>query len=338
VLRLADSWTWDFWFADTGTEYHLFFLRASRALHDPDRRHLRASIGHAVSSDLTNWTLLADALVTSDAPAFDDQATWTGSVIQGPDGLWRMFYTGVSRAEHGLIQRIGVATSSDLTTWHKDPAGAILSSDPRWYEQLGDAAWHDEAWRDPWVFADPNGAGWHMLITGRARTGPADDRGVIGHARSQDLRHWQVEPPLSTPGAGFGQLEVPQVEVIDGQPVLIFSCLRSDLSAAGKASGSTGGIWAVTSDETTGPFDIAAAQQLTDDDLYSGRLIRDRAGQWVMLAFHHRRADDAFEGYLSDPIPVRWQTGEGLTLSRGGQASAGQHSITDRPTAEWQTT
>jgi len=30
---------WDFWFADDGDRYHLYFLKASRALVDPDRRH-----------------------------------------------------------------------------------------------------------------------------------------------------------------------------------------------------------------------------------------------------------------------------------------------------------
>jgi beta-fructofuranosidase len=79
VFDLPDSWVWDFWFADDGDRYHLFFLYASRALHDPERRHLRASIGHAVSDDLVSWTRVADALVRSDAPAFDDVATWTGS-------------------------------------------------------------------------------------------------------------------------------------------------------------------------------------------------------------------------------------------------------------------
>jgi len=40
MLRLADHWVWDSWLAVAGAEYHLFFLRASRALHDPERRHL----------------------------------------------------------------------------------------------------------------------------------------------------------------------------------------------------------------------------------------------------------------------------------------------------------
>ena len=84
-------WVWDFWLADDGERFHLFFLKASRALLDPERRHRRASIGHAVSEDLRSWTELADALVADDAPAPDDLATWTGSVVRGPDGRWRMF-------------------------------------------------------------------------------------------------------------------------------------------------------------------------------------------------------------------------------------------------------
>ena len=37
---------------------------------------------------------------------------------------------------------------------------------------------------------DPDGDGWHMLITARAAHGPVDDRGVVGHAWSADLRTW----------------------------------------------------------------------------------------------------------------------------------------------------
>jgi beta-fructofuranosidase len=323
MLELPDSWTWDFWLADTGAEYHMFFLRASRALLDPERRHHRASVGHAVSTDLVSWRLLPDALVPSDSPAWDDLATWTGSVIQDPDGLWRMFYTGVSRAEDGLVQRIGVATSADLINWRKESGGALLEADSRWYERLDLESWNDEAWRDPWVFADPGGDGWHMLVTARASAGSADNRGVIGHARSWDLTEWEVRPPLSAPGAGFGQLEVPQVEVIDGQPVLIFSCLRPELAADLRHAGHSGGVWIAPASSFTGPFDIAAAQPLTDDSLYAGRIIQDRTGRWVLLAFRHREPDSGFRGGLSDPIPLRSGHLDGLPSLALPQPSPG---------------
>jgi beta-fructofuranosidase len=314
MLRLPDSWVWDFWIADDGEQYHLFFLFASRALHDPDRRHLRASIGHAVSTDLRSWERLPDALVRSDPPAYDDVATWTGSVVKGPDGVWHMFYTGASRKDGGLVQTVALATSTDLLTWHKHEANPIVRADPRWYERWGDSTWFDEAWRDPWVFADPNGDGWHMLVTARANHGPVDDRGVVGHATSRDLKRWEVQPPISQPGAGFGQLEVLQVEVVEGRVVLLFGCLRGELSASKKTTAGSGGLWSVTADHPLGPFDIEKATPLTDDSLYVGRLVKRRDGRWVILAFHNIGSDGTFVGAISDPMPVA-MTDHGLTIS-----------------------
>ena len=114
MLRLPSSWVWDFWIADDGDRYHLFFLKASRALLDPDRRHWRATVGHATSTDLRTWTEHADALLPDDAPSVDDLATWTGSVVREDGGRWRMFYTAVNRADGGLAQRISSVVSDDL--------------------------------------------------------------------------------------------------------------------------------------------------------------------------------------------------------------------------------
>lgn len=307
MLRLASSWTWDFWLADDGRDFHLYFLKASRALHDPDRRHWRATIGHAVSSDLRTWTEVDDALVPSDGPAWDDLATWTGSVVQGDDGLWRMFYTGVDRAGQGLVQRIGVAVSENLYEWHRADDSRPLEADDRWYGKLADDAWFDEAWRDPWVMRDPAGDGWHMLITARARTGPTDARGVIGHATSKDLSTWAIQPPLTTPGQGFGQLEVLQVEKVDAQYVVIFSCLGTELAEGRHSAGGPigdGGIWAAFSLGPLGPFDIEGAYRLTDESFYAGRLVRDRRGRWNLLAFRRLGHDGGFLGELADPMPI----------------------------------
>ena len=52
MLRLEDDWVWDSWIADAGDLYHLFFLKAPRALEDPGLRHTAATIGHATSAGL----------------------------------------------------------------------------------------------------------------------------------------------------------------------------------------------------------------------------------------------------------------------------------------------
>lgn len=315
MFDLPGSWVWDYWFADDGEKYHLFFLYASRALRDPDARHYRASIGHAVSTDLVEWTQVEDALVRSDAPAFDDLATWTGSVVRHPDGTWFLFYTGASLAPDGKnVQRVGYATSDDLMTWTKS-GGPVLEAAGPWYETLDDDAWQDEAFRDPWVFADPEGDGWHMLVTARSPHGIPLGRGVVGHAWSPDLRTWELREPLTAPSdTGFGQLEVMQVENVDGRPVLLFSCL--DAQATPARAGARGGTWAVPADSVLGPFDIDSAYPLTDDSLYVGRFLRRRSdGQWLLFAFHHADEDGRFVGGVSDPMPVEWQ-GDRLVVRR----------------------
>ncbi|MBK8458998.1 MAG: hypothetical protein WAS07_11010 [Micropruina sp.] len=314
MYRLADSWVWDFWLVDDGQKYHLFFLYASRAVKDPEARHYRASIGHAVSADLCNWERVTDALVRSDPPAFDDLATWTGSVVQHPDGTWFLFYTGATLTPAGNVQTIGYATSPDLYDWTKQP-GPILRADPRWYEQLADGQWHDEAFRDPWVLPDPDGNGWHMLITARANHGPADDRGVIGHARSADLRNWELLPPLTQPGQGFGQLEVVQPAIIDGHQVLMFNCLDRDLSDAHRATGVVGGVWMAGAESALGPYDIAGAQLFVERTHYVGRLIAERGtGRMLFLSFRNDDADGNFIGDITDPRPVGIKDGRVVFL------------------------
>jgi beta-fructofuranosidase len=314
VFKLPEAWVWDFWLVDDGQKYHLFFLQASRALGNPDLRHYRASVGHAVSDDLVHWDRIRDALVHSDAPAFDDLAIWTGSVVHRQGGEWVMFYTGATLTPEGNVQRIGAASSDDLLTWRKHPNNPLLQADPQWYEKLADGMWPDEAFRDPWVFPDPNGDGWHMLITARANHGPADDRGVIGHARSPDLDTWTLHPPLSEPGQGFAQIEVVQTARVDGQDIVMFSALAKDMSHH-RALDTTGGIWVAKAQTPLGPYDLAKAQQLTNSDRYVGRLITERGtGRTIFLAFRYDNHDGSFIGELDDPQVAHWD-GTGLRLS-----------------------
>lgn len=313
MLTLATHWIWDFWIADDGTAYHLFFLKAPR-VGDPGKRHWNTSVGHAISTDLEHWQVVGDALTPSTEPAFDDYATWTGSVVEGDDGLWHMFYTGLSHADSGKVQRIGVATSPDLYDWTKRGTQSVITSDARWYEQFA-VTGESEAWRDPWVIRDPDGDGWHMLITASAHHGPDGDRGVLGHARSPDLISWQVQPPLSEPGSGFSQLEVPQLVLIAGDPVLLFNCLGPELSAPRRDADARGGVWVLRPDSPLGPYPVTRATRLTDETLYVGKLVERRDGQWVLLAFVNRGADGAFVGSISDPMAVALPVGSAPLLT-----------------------
>ena len=205
TLRLDDHWIWDFWMITDAAEHHVFFLKAPKAIGDPDARHWNASIGHAVSTDLYDWTVVEDVVAPSPTEAWDDKSTWTGSVI-AHDGRWVMLYTGTSHADNGLVQRIGMLTSDDLHDWVRSPE-PVLTAHPEHHEMLDLDMWHDQAWRDPWMYADTTDGHVHVFVTARANEGERYDRGVLGHARSRDLLTWEMLPSITAP-PGFGQLEV----------------------------------------------------------------------------------------------------------------------------------
>ncbi|WP_375401383.1 glycosyl hydrolase family 32 [uncultured Amnibacterium sp.] len=300
MFALVESWVWDFWVVDDGERYHLFFLFASKAVRDPEARHHRAAIGHAVSWDLISWTRVEDALVRSDAPAFDDLAVWTGCTVRHPDGTWLLVYTGTTLVGGKTVQSIGIAVSDDLVHW--DRRGQVLAADPRWYETADQGACKDEGFRDPWIY--PDGDRWRMLICARANHGPADDRGVIGTAVSDDLYSWTLEAPLTEPGSGFGQLEVMEIARIEGRDFLLFNCLADDLSAAHRATGTTGGVWTIPTKPGAHPWDPREANLLVGRDLYVGRVVETRDGDTVFLAFRNFDERGDFVGTITDPQPI----------------------------------
>lgn len=315
ALKLPDRWIWDSWYVKDGDTYHGFYLCASRGLGDPNRRHRNPSIGHAISKDLINWTVLADALTPSDDLAFDSWTTWTGSVIKDDSGTWWMFYTGSSREDGGLIQRIGAATSKDLITWEKVSNNALVEADGTWYELLDLKVWGDQAWRDPWVFRFPGQTSedktWHMLITSRSKDGQPKTRGVVGHAISDNLIDWQVMPPLSKPDQGFGQQEVLQFEIVDGVPILLFCCGWKELSQENvERFGKIDTTYSLVVDEKLEQIDFNNAKPFTDQIVYAGRLIQGPDNSWYLMGFINE-VDGQFVGQLSDPIPVtaNWQLG-----------------------------
>ncbi len=300
MFDLADAWVWDFWLADDGSAYHLYFLHAPRSLDDPDLRHDHARVGHAVGTDLRRWRRLPDPLPEPRA-GFDDLTQWTGCVVHDA-GTWWLFTTGRTRHDQGRVQRIGAACSTDLSTW--ESVDVLLEADPRWY----DAGPNEVHWRDPWVVRDDAGT-WHLYAT--ARTGRAGS-GVVGHATSSDLRTWEVQPPLSRSTGRFEWLEVIQVVQVEDRWVALFNCLSAEMP---HARAGAGGIWTVAVDGPGEPVDVTAAVRLAGEASYVGKLVADRTGRWQLLAFRNRGPGGSFVGGVSDPVPVGWrEDGRGLEL------------------------
>jgi beta-fructofuranosidase len=311
VISLDDKWIWDSWYVHDGIRWHGYFLQADRALGDPDLRHFNVSQGHAVSDDLVDWTHLGTCFEPAAAPAWDDKTTWTGSVVQGGDGKWHLFYTGTSQAEDALYQRIGHATSDDLHSWQRVGDGLCLDltgPNAGLYEVTHDPAfWHDRAMRDPWVMRDPDGDGWLMYFTARVSgIDEANACGAIGLATSPDLMTWTLQPPVFS--GVFGQLEVPQVFEVEGRWYCLFCNDQQHWSRAyrdaypGKPV--TGNHY-LMADHPLGPWRVAPGPFL-DGDMpcmrYAARIVQHEH-QLYLLGFEDR-GKDQFVGRIMDPDPV----------------------------------
>ncbi len=301
VLHDPDHWIWDSWIADDGDRYHLFFLKAPSALGDPGLRHTAARIGHASSTDLVDWEFHDDALAPGQPGRWDDLALWTGSVARGADGLWRLYYTALNTAGgHGVRdQRIGMAESGDLQSWRRVDHGPIVAPDPRWYRTLDGRV--SETWRDPFVYR-VDGL-WHMLITARDPAAQRLHDGVLGHATSEDMLEWELQPPLCEP-AGFGQLEVPQVREVDGRWRLSFTCHPDEQSPEQRAGGAYC-TWLLELDSALGPFDLTRARPYTaEPKLFAAPLVRTRAGEWVYIGFRETEPEAVPAFHIIDPVPA----------------------------------
>ena len=303
ALKLPGQWIWDSWYVFDGENHHAFYLQASRALGDPERRHRNTSVGHAISKDLQNWTVLADAIAPSEAPAPDSWTTWTGSIVREENGSWRMFYTGTSREDAGQRQTVCAATSDDLITWTKVENLPVLSADSRWYGTLA-GGYPYEAFRDPWVYKMAGETGWTMLVTAELKDSINPlQRAAMAIAKSDDLINWTLQPATSKPDQGFSETEVFQYEVVDGIPILLFCTAGPNISEERREAGESGGLYSLPVREDLEDVNFEDATQFPVENLYASRLVQDQNGGWNLIAFINY-VDGKFVGELCDPIPV----------------------------------
>ena len=309
MLAFEEDWIWDFWLAESEGLWHIFFLKAPKAIGDPELRHWNVSQGHAVSRDLVNWKYLGTAFTPSDTKNWDDFTTWTGSVVECSQGKWHLFYTGSSRSERGLKQRIGHAVSSDLHNWSRVGDGLALDLDANLYEEFDGSVWHERAMRDPWVMRDSDGEGWLMFFTARVSGhSESNEGGAIGVAKSKDLYTWEIRPPIYS--GSFGQLEVPQVVRFGSKWYCLF-CTRSCDWSQGYRETYCGppvsGTHYLIADSLAGPWNLANGPFLDGSEpsrRYAGKVVK-HDGQLLFLGFLDRSHDGSFIGAVSDPLPVK---------------------------------
>lgn len=309
VLALEKKWIWDSWYAKNGDDWHAYFLQADKTLINPDYRHWYVSQGHAVSKDLKTWTHKGTCFAPSVTPSWDDYTTWTGSVVQGTDGVWHLFYTGTTKAENGMKQRIGHATSTDMHSWERVGNGQCLDISGTDYEEYSPGHWHDRAFRDPWVIKNPDGDGWFMYFTARVPgVEEPNGGGAVGFATSPDLYTWTLQAPVYS-GGTFGQLEVPQVFEKNGKWYCLFCTSASHWSQAYKAFNPqtpVTGTHYLIADSARGPWTVAPGDFLDGAEpcrRYAARIV-DTADGLQLLGFMANPEGEPFIGAISDPAPI----------------------------------
>ena len=177
IINAEDGWHIYYLYREFGQENNLKPL-ASRG---SDRK-----IGHAFSKDLSYWRTEKPVIHVDENRKFENLMVWAPAIIKHSDGIWYMFYTGVSEDR---TQSTCVATSRDLYSWEKPlQVPAFIVNNDKW------AKWSFEGNKD---CRDPNiishGKGYLIYYTSFSKASPEryNSIPVVAAAYSEDMLNWK---------------------------------------------------------------------------------------------------------------------------------------------------
>jgi beta-fructofuranosidase len=309
--------------------YHLFHLVLPN--HD--------FIAHAVSTDAIHWRRVRNAIFLGDPGSWDDLMLWTMHVSPDPHkpGSWRMFYTGLSRRDRGLYQRVGLAVSDDLYVWKKHPVHWIdgrgpkdpelvkkareqslrhepneitapinpescypISPSPDHYESDLEEGRHLVSFRDPFFFVD--GGKGILLVAARVKHGPTVRRGCVASYKEVRPYHFEPDPALLHPGL-YDDVEVPNIVIIEGERYLIGS-IREDAKIRYWHAGPGASDWRSYHDNVLMP-----------QGNYAGRVCEDENG-WMLWCFFAMNCKDRTANNLMPPPKRLCRADDGVLYLR----------------------
>jgi hypothetical protein len=163
------------------------------------------ALGQTSSADLDGrvWKRSATPIYRASAGGWDERLVTGPTVLRGPDGMWRLYYSGA-----GTKQGVGLLTSTDGRHWSPFAGNPVLEPQSgAWDEQILEQA-----------AAYVNGRYWLWYSAYRNPLVPTTTI-AMGVATSLDGVHWTKHPanPMIKPGppGAWNDLRVLAPDVIE---------------------------------------------------------------------------------------------------------------------------
>ena len=233
-----DGWVGDtIPFAHDG-KFYIYYLHDERKGNTQDEYGYRTSWNLLITEDGVN---VKDCKVVLPVGEYDDAdyACYTGSVIEGNDGNFHMFYTAQNNynpkyhRDGKPLQYVAHAISTDLINWEKLPE-LTFGADERIYEPFD--------WRDPFVFYNEEEKCFDMLLAARLRGASEKNGGCVGLCRSYDLLHWEAKEPFYNPES-YMTHECPDLFKLGNKWYLVYSTFSEKFVTHYRMSDKLSGPW-----------------------------------------------------------------------------------------------
>lgn len=240
-----DGWVGDtIPFAHDG-KFYIYYLHDERKGNTQDEYGYRTSWNLLITEDGVN---VKDCKVVLPVGEYDDAdyACYTGSVIEGNDGNFHMFYTAQNNynpkyhRDGKPLQYVAHAISTDLINWEKLPE-LTFGADERIYEPFD--------WRDPFVFYNQEEKCFDMLLAARLRGASEKNGGCVGLCRSYDLLHWEAKEPFYNPES-YMTHECPDLFKLGNKWYLVYSTFSEKFVTHYRMSDKLSGPWTSPIEDT----------------------------------------------------------------------------------------
>lgn len=324
VRRFApDLDLWDHWpvldrdgaVADFHGRRLVVFLSAA-VLDDPEARHDVARLRlFSVAGD--DWTDLGPVFPDGFSPGSRE---WAGSAVVDR-GTLHLYFTATGQGgetsptfqQRLFASRAALASAPEGVTlgpWSQPVE--MVRPDDRHYQSRHDGG-QDlgtiKAFRDPYVFTDPETGADHMVFTGSSATAVSPWNGVVGYA-TREQNGWRLGPPIVLATGLNNELERPHVIQANGRWYLFWST-QSKVFAPGVTAPT--GLYGLVADRLGGTWSpingsglIFANPASAPTQAYSWQVLPDLA-VWSFadrVQAEGRPVSDSAVAFAGTPAPV----------------------------------